>query len=147
MQDQNTAAHKTVAHKYVHEPVWAVVGASNDRAKYGNRIYLTLREAGYRVYAVNRMQSLVEGDAAYGALLDLPEPPTVVNMVVPPREALSVVQQAKEAGARAIWFQPGAENAAAGRWALANGLDVVESCILVQLADAPPPFGPAANLP
>ena len=91
--------------RYVEEPVWAVVGASNDRAKYGNRIYLRLKHAGYRVYPVNRREHLIEGDAAYASLLDLPEPPAVVNMVVPPHEAPSVVQQAKVAGAQAIWFQ------------------------------------------
>ena len=123
--------------KYVQEPVWAVVGASNNRAKYGNRIYLKLRAAGYRVYPVNQRESLIEGDAAYSNLLELPEAPAVVNMVVPPQEAPAVVRQAKAAGAQAVWFQPGAENAVASRWAQEHGLDVVESCILVQLALMP----------
>ena len=99
--------------KYAMEPVWAVVGASNDRAKYGNRI--------------------------------LPEPPTVVNLVVPPREASAVVQQAKAAGAKAVWFQPGAENAAASRWARENGLDVIEDCILVHVARLSPPAATGPN--
>ncbi len=133
--------------KYVEEPAWAVVGASNDRAKYGNRIYLKLKHAGYRVYPVNRREHLIEGDAAYASLLDLPEPPAVVNMVVPPHEAPSVVQQASEAGAQAIWFQPGAESARAIHWAREHGLDVVESCILVQLALRPPPFEATSSLP
>ncbi len=123
--------------RYVQEPVWAVVGASNNRAKYGNRIYRTLRAAGYRVYALNKGERLIEGDTAYSSLLDLPEPPTVVNLVAPPREAHAVVQQAKAAGARAVWFQPGAENAAASHWAQENGLDVIESCILVHVARIP----------
>ena len=133
--------------KYVEEPVWAVVGASNDRAKYGNRIYLRLKHAGYRVYPVNRREHLIEGDSAYASLLDLPEPPAVVNMVVPPHEAPSIVQQAKVAGAQAIWFQPGAESAEAVHWARDHGLDVVESCILVQLALRPPSFEATSNLP
>ena len=131
--------------KYAMEPVWAVVGASNDRAKYGNRIYRTLRAGGYRVYALNRRARLVEGDAAYGSLLDLPEPPTVVNLVVPPREASAVVQQAKAAGAKAVWFQPGAENAAASKWARENGLDVIEDCILVHVARLSPPAATEPN--
>ncbi len=47
------------ADHYAELPVWAVVGASNARHKYGNRIYRTLREAGYRVYAVNRHQAII----------------------------------------------------------------------------------------
>ena len=104
--------------KYVDESVWAVVGASNDNAKYGNRIYLKLREAGYTVYPVNRREQMIEGDKAYSSLTDLPEPPAVVNMVVPPLEAPLVVENARAAGAQAIWFQPGAESASAAQWAL-----------------------------
>lgn len=123
--------------KYVNEPVWAVVGASNNRAKYGNRIYLKLKESGYRVYPVNRRERTIEGDTAYKSLLALPEPPAVVNMVVPPSEAPAVVEQAAAAGAQAVWFQPGAENASASRWAKEHGLEVIEACILVQLALKP----------
>lgn len=133
--------------KYVDEPIWAVVGASNDKAKYGNRIYLKLREAGYTVYPVNRREQLIEGDTAYSSLTDLPEPPAVVNMVVPPPEAPLVVENAKAAGAQAIWFQPGAESTSAAKWAHDHGLDVIEACILVQLALRPRPDKLESNPP
>lgn len=123
--------------KYANEPVWAVVGASNDRRKFGNRIYRTLRSAGYRVYPINLNEAEIEGDKAYKRVTDLPEPPTVVDMVIPPRYALSTVKQAKEAGAKAIWFQPGAEDPQAIRWAQENGMDVVQSCILVHHVQNP----------
>ncbi len=113
------------------------MGASNNPRKYGNRIYKTLRTAGYTVFAVNNRESEVEGDTAYASLLDLPQPPTVVDMVIPPYLALEIVQQAKEVGAKAIWFQPGAEDSEAIRWAKANGMDVVEDCILVQHVQSP----------
>jgi predicted CoA-binding protein len=142
MKDQ-----KRLIEKYVYEPVWAVVGASNNRAKYGNRIYLKLRESGYRVFPVNNREQLIEGDRAYSSLLDLPDTPAVVNMVVPPQAASVVVEQARAAGAQAIWFQPGAENAAAIRWAQDHGLDVIESCILVQLALRPSTWEASSDPP
>lgn len=67
----------------VSERSWAVVGASNDTSKYGNRIYRDLRAAGYKVFAVNPNESTVEGDPAYPSVLDLPEPVAVVDVVVP----------------------------------------------------------------
>jgi hypothetical protein len=118
--------------QYANEPLWAVVGASNERYKYGNRIYRTLREAGYRVYPVNDHQSTIEGDRAYRTLSELPEVPTVVDMVVPPEKAPAVVEEAKRLGVRAVWFQPGSENLKAMRWARDNGLDVIQDCILVR---------------
>ena len=116
---------------YARQPVWAVVGASNDRSKYGNRVYRTLRSAGYTVYAVNQRESQVEGDMAYSNLARLPQIPTVVNMVIPPQNALPVVQEAASLGVKALWFQPGAENPTAIQWAKTQGMDVIEDCILV----------------
>lgn len=122
----NTADPK----RWARERVWAVVGASNRRHKYGNRIYRTLREAGYRVYPVNRREPTIEGDPAYPRLTALPEPPTVVDVVVPPQEAMQVVQDALAAGAKAVWFQPGSEDPQAMRWAADHGLAVIQDCIL-----------------
>ncbi len=122
---------------YARQPVWAVVGASNGRHKYGNRIYRTLRNAGYTVYAVNHGESQVEGDTAYANLADLPQIPTVVDMVIPPQNALAVAQEAAALGVKALWFQPGAENPAVIRWAKEQGMDVVEDCILVHHVQQP----------
>jgi predicted CoA-binding protein len=123
--------------RYANEPLWAVVGASNERYKYGNRIYRTLRGAGYKVYAVNNREAQVEGDAAYKTLSDLPEVPTVVDMVVPPENAMGIVQEAQRLGVKAVWFQPGSEDHQAILWAKQNGLDVVQDCILVQHVQNP----------
>lgn len=117
---------------YAERPVWAVVGASNARHKFGNRIYRALRDAGYRVYAVNRHETAVEGDAAFARVTDLPEPPDVVDIVVPPDQAMGVVADAAAAGAQAVWFQPGAEDDAAAALARDSGIDVVYDCILVR---------------
>ena len=86
---------------------------------------------GYTVYAINDHEPQVEGDTAYARLADLPQVPTVVDMVIPPWNALPVVEEAASLGVKALWFQPGAENPAAIRWAREQGLDVIEDCILV----------------
>ena len=128
----NTRPTPTAAERYASEPSWAVVGASNDPRKFGNRIYRTLRSAGYRVHAVSLRESEIEGDPAFASLVALPEVPTVINLVIPPPATLEVVEQAIEAGVSAIWFQPGSENPRAAQLALEHGLDVVEDCILVR---------------
>ncbi len=122
----------SAAESYALEPSWAVVGASNDASKFGNRIYRTLRSAGYRVRAVNLREREVEGDPAFPNLVALPEVPTVINLVIPPPATLEVVEQAIEVGVSAVWFQPGSENPQAAQLALEHGLDVIEDCILVR---------------
>lgn len=112
---------------------WVVVGASNDREKYGNKIYRDLKNAGYEVYAVNPKADSVEGDPCYPTVKDLPVKPDVVNMVVPPPVADKVIDDCLEAGLKRVWFQPGSESEAAIGKAKAGGMEVVhDACIMIQ---------------
>ena len=111
---------------------WAVVGASNDREKFGNKIYRDLKNAGYEAYAVNPKASEVEGDPCYPSVKDIPVKVDVVNMVVPPGAAERVIQDCKEAGLTRIWFQPGSESEDAIQKAKDAGLEVVhDACIMI----------------
>lgn len=94
------------------DPAVAIVGATDNTRKYGNRIYLDLKEKGFRVYPVNPSRETVDGDRAYSTLSDLPETPDIINLVVPPTRTLQVLEQAKDLGFKTVWIQPGAENEA-----------------------------------
>lgn len=112
---------------------WAVLGASADRAKYGNKIYRDLRAAGYRVYAVNPRLSELEGDPCYASLAALPETPDVVDFVTPPAVSEALMADCVAAGVRRVWFQPGADSPAALAMAREAGLQVVsDACIMIQ---------------
>jgi predicted CoA-binding protein len=92
------------------DPVVAVVGATDNPRKYGNLIYLDLKEKGFRVYPVNPTRATVDGDPTFATLAELPEAPDIVNFVVPPTRTLRVLKQAKGLGFTTVWVQPGAEN-------------------------------------
>lgn len=112
---------------------WAVVGVSDDRQKYGNKIYRDLRDAGYTVYAINPKLETVEGDPCYSSVKTLPGIPDVVDLVVPPNVALNVVQDCLDAGIKRIWFQPGSESEEAVQKARDGGMEVVyDACIMIQ---------------
>ena len=116
----------------VNRRTWAIVGASPDRSKFGNRVYRTLRDAGYWVYAVNPKGGEVEGDPAYASLADLPQLPEVIDLVVPPAATEEVVRQAHVLGLTRIWMQPGAESPAAIDYCRQHGLQVVyDACAMV----------------
>jgi acyl-CoA synthetase (NDP forming) len=82
----------------------AVLGASDDPAKWGNSVARTLLEAEYRrsVYLVSRGKPEILGRPTYPALTELPEPPELVVLVVPAAVFEQAVDAALEAGARAI---------------------------------------------
>ena len=116
--------HALVA-DFVGRRSWAVVGASNDREKYGNRVYRVLRERGYHVFPVHVSEETVEGDRAYTSVGDLPAGVEVVDIVIPPPRVPAVLEAAKAAGIMRIWLQPGAESPEVLARAAELGLQVV----------------------
>jgi acyl-CoA synthetase (NDP forming) len=82
----------------------AIVGASEDPVKWGNWLARNaLRgEARRRVYLVNRRGGEVLGRTAYRSLAELPEPPVLAVIAVPPAALEPTVAEAIDAGARAI---------------------------------------------
>jgi hypothetical protein len=113
--------------------VWAVVGASNDPAKYGNKIFRDLTRAGYRVYGVNARGGEIDGAAMHLSLEALPEMPDVVDLVVPPAVTEQVVKQCAELGLTRVWMQPGAESEAAIQFCHDHGIRVVhDACAMIR---------------
>ena len=112
---------------FINQRVWAVVGASTDPSKYGNKIFLNLRDAGYTVYGVNARGGEIDGQELYRSLSDLPEMPAVVDTVVPPKITEQVVRQCAELGLTRVWMQPGSESDAAIRLCHQHGIRVVHS--------------------
>ncbi len=118
---------------FTNRRTWALVGANNNPRKYGNKIYRSLRAAGYKVYAVNHRETSVDGDPAYARLSDLPEKPEVVDIVVPPDQTERVVRECRELGLTRVWMQPGAESQAAIQYCLDNGIQVIhDACAMLE---------------
>lgn len=111
----------------------ALVGATDNPSKYGHTIYHDLKRKGYRVVPVNPRRETVGGDRAYATVGDLPEPPTVVNFVIPPRFALHVLRQCLDHGFMNVWLQPGAESPEVLEFIQANGFNyLANACIMVE---------------
>ena len=84
------------------------------------------------MYPVNRTRPTVAGTQAYPSLSELPERPTIINVVVPPSEGPEIVRQTAELGWDNVWFQPGAESAEARTTAEALGITILDhACTMV----------------
>ena len=111
----------------------AIVGATDNRHKYGSVIYRDLKSKGFTVYPVNPHRATVDGDTAYPDLGALPEDPTIVNIVVPPNQTLSVLEDAAARGLWNVWIQPGAENDAVYEYLDSQPFNaLVGACIMVR---------------
>ena len=111
----------------------AVVGATDNPAKYGYVIYRDLKAKGFVVYPVNRFRETVDGDRAYATLEDLSVRPTIVNIVVPPEETLLILRQCLGLELKNVWVQPGAENPRVLSMLQENGFNyLANACIMVE---------------
>ncbi len=115
--------------------VFAVAGASTDRAKYGNKVLRCYQQAGRTVYGIHPRETSIEGAPSFAKLADLPQKIDGLSIVTPPAVTEKLVEEAAAAGVRRLWMQPGAESPAAIARAQALGLDVIAGgpCLLVAL--------------
>ena len=88
----------------------ALIGASNDKNKYGNKILLDLLAKNYNVVPINHKEDSIAGLKAYSKVQDLPSRPSIINFVVPPEVGLNITKELVEEGYNHFWYQPGAES-------------------------------------
>lgn len=119
---------------FLAQPVWAVVGASDNPRKWGNRLFRNLLSKGYAVYPVNVRDQVIDGHRTFPSLAALPRKPDVVDTVVPPDQTDKVVAEALALGISRIWMQPGSESDAAIEAAAAAGATVVHHACAMALA-------------
>jgi predicted CoA-binding protein len=114
---------------------FAVVGASANREKYGNKVLRVYQQNGLEVVPVNPAGGDIEGLAAYPDLAAVPGPVDGVSIITPPAVTEKVVEQANRLGIKHIWMQPGAESARAIELAEQSGANVIAGgpCVLVTL--------------
>ena len=112
---------------------FAVVGASRDRAKYGNKVLRAYLQNGRAVVAVNPNAAEVEGVRSYPDLSSLPDGVHGVSVITPPEVTAGVIDEAIALGVRHLWLQPGAEEEAALERVREAGINVISNgpCALV----------------
>ena len=112
----------------------ALIGASNDRNKYGNKIYKDLRNKGYNVTPINPKEEKIEGDRAYTSIEEMKELPDIANFVVPPPVAMKIAQNITNLGIKHLWFQPGSESKELEDWLKnTDGIEyLINACIMVE---------------
>ena len=116
------------------DTVIALIGASNDKKKYGNKIYRDLRDKGYNVIPINPKEDLIEGDKAYSSIENMERLPDIANFVVPPSISMKIAKHAFNLGVKHLWFQPGSESKDLEKWLLDEKeiKYLVNSCIMVE---------------
>src|SRR5688572_10805968 len=93
------------------QPSVAIVGASNDRAKFGNKAVRAFQNQGFTVYPVNPKGGEIEGLPAYASLAEIPaEKIDRISMYVPPAVGLKMLDEIAAIEFDELWLNPGSES-------------------------------------
>ena len=110
----------------------ALVGASNDPSKYGNKILLNLKSKGFNVIPVNTKEAEIDGSPVFKSVSDIKECPSIINFVVPPNVGIVITKDLVEKGFDNFWYQPGAESDEISNYLKENNKNYIDDqCIMV----------------
>ena len=115
----------------------AVVGASSDRRKFGNKALRAFQAEGHRVIPINPNEREVEGIPTYASVLDVPGPIDMATVYVQPEVGVRLLAEFERKAIPEIWFNPGAESDQILAEARRRGLRVIAACSIVAIGQNP----------
>jgi predicted CoA-binding protein len=113
------------------KPAVAVIGASNDRSKFGNKAVRAYMTQGYDVYPVNPREASIEGLRCYASVLDVPVELDRITVYLPPAVGVRVLDEIAAKGAAEVWLNPGAESDEVLERAAELGLKPIVACSIL----------------
>jgi predicted CoA-binding protein len=117
--------------------VVAVIGASSDPRKFGNRAVRAFRRQGYTVIPVNPNEAQVEGLSTYPSVLDVPDEIDMATFYVPPDVGEKVMPEVARKRIREVWLNPGSESDELIRLARSLGVEPILACSILGIGENP----------
>ena len=120
-------------------PSVAILGASADQLKYGNKAVRAFLAKGYDVYPVNPKGGDVDGRAIYKSLAEIPADVQLdrISVYLPPAIGLKTLPEIAARGCKELWLNPGSESDELVAAAEKLGLNVVQACSIVAIGESP----------
>ena len=117
--------------------VVAVVGASRDRRKFGNKAVRAFLHRGYDVVPINPERGVIEGISAYASVLEVPRSIDMATVYLQPAIGERVIDEIARKGIEEVWLNPGADSARVVARARALGLNPILDCSIVGIGESP----------
>jgi predicted CoA-binding protein len=119
----------------------AIIGASSDRRKFGNKAVRAYRELGWTVYPVHPKETEIEGLKVFRSIRDVPRPIQRVSVYVLPLVGMTLLEDIAAAEPEEVFFNPGSESPELIEKAFAMGLNAAVACSIVDVGMTPGQFG------
>ena len=118
----------------------AIIGASQDRRKYGNKAVRAYHDNGYRVYPINPNEEEVEGLRTYPTIDAVPDEIDYVSLYVPPAVGIKLLPAIAAKGPKELWLNPGSESDELIEAAADLHLRTILACSIVAVGRSPSEF-------
>jgi acyl-CoA synthetase (NDP forming) len=118
----------------------AVIGASSDRRKFGNKALRAFAAEGDTVIPINPHETEVEGFRCYPSVLDVPGAIDMATVYVQPATAEQLLAELEQKQIPEIWINPGAESEGLMAAAARRKLNVIYACSIVGIGRSPTQF-------
>ena len=115
----------------------AVVGASRDRRKFGNKAVRAFAAAGDTVVPIHPTAAAIEGLRAYRSVVDVPGPIDMATVYLPPEVAVTVLPDLARKAVPEVWLNPGADDDWVIDEAKRLGLDPIVACSIMGAGQRP----------
>jgi len=117
--------------------VVAVIGASSDRTKFGNKAVRAFANQGYAVVPIHPRDEQIEGLKAYKSVLDVPGAIDMATMYVAPAVGIRIIEEVAQKGIKEVWLNPGADSPELADRARELGLRTVVACSILGVGESP----------
>lgn len=114
-----------------------IIGASNDRNKFGNKAVRAFRQQGFEVFPVNPKEEMVEGLRTFKSIAEVPVRPHMISIYLPPAVLLKVLPDIAAKGCDELWLNPGTESDEVQAVAERLKLNVIQACSIVGVGISP----------
>lgn len=119
-------------------PTVAVVGASSNPTKFGNKAVRAFKNAGYEVFPINPHAGKIEGLTVYATLDDLPvDRLDTITIYVQPAVVLGLLDQVARKGAGEVWLNPGTASREVVARSEELGINVIQACSILGIGEHP----------
>lgn len=123
-------------------PTVAIIGASTDRSKFGNKSVRAHLAQGYEVFPINPKGGEIEGLKAFTSIAEVPvDQLDRVSLYVPPHVGLALIEQIAAKGCNELWLNPGSESDELAEKARELGLEPIIACSIVDVGVSPHDLG------
>ena len=117
--------------------VVAIIGASRNRGKFGNKALRAFERQGYIVIPINPHETEVEGHRAFASVLDVPGTIDMATMYVPGRVGVTVIEELAKKGVPEVWLNPGADDDEVIERAHDLGVRTIQACSIIGIGESP----------